>query len=410
MARDAAVPASAGGATRGPGAGGTGTSPSLSFAGRYLAYQGPGTAVHMLDRSTGGIADAGDAGIASSPVVLADGSAVLFSRAAGVLESEVVRWTAASGATERVATGSLEDATPTGSAVLVATSSPLVAGDTNGGRDLYVLDIAAGRYERTTLTTDGRQAPALPSAHGVLSGDGRTVAWSGPAAALVHTVDRSGPAPVAAPAVGFAPGATMGRTSIPVTLSWGAGAEPVCAWNLQRATGTGDFADVAVDPVTATSSGRNPVFGTSYRYRVRGADCEGDLDGFSASAQVLVNLREEANAALRYTGAWSQGTLADYSGGHTRYTTQPGAAVTYAFTGRGIAWIAPRGTLKGQAEVLVDGVSQGTIDLRLDAPGYRRIVFAKTFAAAGGHTLTIRALGAPASRPRIDVDALVVLR
>ena len=58
----------------------------------------------------------------------------------------------------------------------------------------------------------------------------------------------------------------------------------------------------------------------------------------------------------------------------------------------------------------MDGVKIRTIDLDASSLAHRRIVFSRAWATSGTHTIEIRVLGAPSSRPRVDVDAFIVLK
>jgi Tol biopolymer transport system component len=66
----------------------------------------------------------------------------------------------------------------------ISDSSNLVAGDSNGERDVFVRDLKTGRTRRVSVTSKGGQADDL-SADASLSGDGRFVAFSSYASNLV---------------------------------------------------------------------------------------------------------------------------------------------------------------------------------------------------------------------------------
>ena len=97
-------------------------------------------------------------------------------------------------------------------------------------------------------------------------------------------------------------------------------------------------------------------------------------------------------------------------GGAVKYSTETGATATLSFTERNVAGVAPKSSTRGRAEVWIDGVKGATVDLQLSTVLARRVVY-----SAGGldptvsHTLEVKVLGT-AGRPRVDVDAFVVLR
>ena len=91
------------------------------------------------------------------------------------------------------------------------------------------------------------------------------------------------------------------------------------------------------------------------------------------------------------------------------YSTQAGATATLEFTGRSVAWITSRATNRGKARISIDGSVVQTIDLRAGTTKHRQIVFAQSWSSVGAHTIQIEVLGQPTTRPRVDVDALVVV-
>lgn len=68
--------------------------------------------------------------------------------------------------------------------VFTSAASDLVPGDTNGQSDVFVRDLVAGTTLRVSVANDGTQADG-PSFQGVISADGRYVAFSSDAANLV---------------------------------------------------------------------------------------------------------------------------------------------------------------------------------------------------------------------------------
>ena len=92
-----------------------------------------------------------------------------------------------------------------------------------------------------------------------------------------------------------------------------------------------------------------------------------------------------------------------------RRTSRAGATATLRFTGREIAWVASKTPASGSARVLVDGKSVALVHLRATTAAQRRVVFARTWATAGTHTIRIVCLGTR-SHPQVSLDALLVLR
>lgn len=107
---------------------------------------------------------------------------------------------------------------------------------------------------------------------------------------------------------------------------------------------------------------------------------------------------------------WKPQSLSSASGEALAYSTDPGTKAKLAFTGRNVAWVAPKSRTRGKAEVCLDGRKVATVDLFSATAQVRRVVYAaNALNPSVTHTLQIKALGT-AGRPRVDVDAFVALR
>jgi Tol biopolymer transport system component len=141
----------------------------------------------------------------AEPSVSGDGDLVVFSTAASLTAgdtngvTDVYLRERSAGTTTLVSrdgTGVVGDAAssqPTISAggshvVFASDATNLVAADTNGRRDIFVADLAAGSLDRVSLTWQGAQADA-DSAEPAVSPDGRYVVFSSEAANMVPADD-----------------------------------------------------------------------------------------------------------------------------------------------------------------------------------------------------------------------------
>ncbi len=98
------------------------------------------------------------------------------------------------------------------------------------------------------------------------------------------------------------------------------------------------------------------------------------------------------------------------NGGTYRSSNHAGDTAAFRFTGPAITWVTKRGPDQGQAQILVDGVLKGTVDLYSPTVqmNYPRAISGLTSAA---HTLMIKVLGtknASATAANVVVDALIV--
>jgi hypothetical protein len=92
-----------------------------------------------------------------------------------------------------------------------------------------------------------------------------------------------------------------------------------------------------------------------------------------------------------------------------RSTSTAGRWASYTFTGRSIALVTTRGVTRGKVRIYVDGVLQATVDTYRSATQYRSIVWRKAYPSTVTKTIRVVVLGT-GGRPRVDLDAFVVLR
>jgi hypothetical protein len=223
-------------------------------------------------------------------------------------------------------------------------------------------------------------------------------------------------APTANPPVrSLVVGSTLGTPTVPVKLDWSATDQGsgVAQYQVQVSVNGGAYADVALPSATTTSLTRSLEPSKSYSHRVRAQDRAGNWSAWAPGASFTVDLRQENYQTVSYTGTWVLQALSTASGGYVKYASASGSKAKFSFTGRTIAWVAPKGADKGKAEVWIDGVKAATVDLYASSSQTRKMVFTKSWATSGTHTLEVRATNtknASSSGARVDVDAFVALR
>jgi hypothetical protein len=92
-----------------------------------------------------------------------------------------------------------------------------------------------------------------------------------------------------------------------------------------------------------------------------------------------------------------------------KYASIRGASVSYTFTGRAVAIVTTKSATRGKANVYLDGVLVVTVDPYSATTAYRSVVWTKTWASAGTHTVKIVVVGT-SGRPRLDIDAMAVIK
>jgi hypothetical protein len=206
-------------------------------------------------------------------------------------------------------------------------------------------------------------------------------------------------------------GGTVGYASTPLVVSWDSSdaASGVRAVELQQSTDGGAFARVGTFSPRTKSSLRYLNTGHTYRFRTRASDNAGNMSGWSEGGTFQLLRTEQTGGRVTYTGTWRTQRVSWASGGSLRYSAQRGATATMSLWGRAVSWVAPRGPLRGWAQVYVDGQYVQVVSLYSRTSVARRVAFVYRWATPGAHTLKIRVYGTP-GRPRIDVDAFIVIR
>jgi hypothetical protein len=119
---------------------------------------------------------------------------------------------------------------------------------------------------------------------------------------------------------------------------------------------------------------------------------------------------DDINDDVLYTGLWSHASFREAAGGTVSFSNSPGAVARLSFEGSEITWVYTKAFNRGIAEVRVDGVAAGEIDLY--SP---KIVWQarKTFGGLtpGKHTFEVIVAGrkdGAATDRFVDVDEFIV--
>lgn len=197
--------------------------------------------------------------------------------------------------------------------------------------------------------------------------------------------------------------------SIPAQLRWTASdvGSGLAAIEVGVTKGT-DAERVIPLPPSARSLDVTLAAANPYRVRVRARDGADNVSAWK-TLDIAPRLVQETSTAWRWSSGWTRSTSASASGGAARWAKARGASASLTTTMRAIALVAPRSTTRGSATVWIDGVKVATIKLYAEPTGARRIVFTRSWSSAGSHRITIKVLGT-AGHPRVDIDALVVIR
>jgi subtilisin family serine protease len=220
-------------------------------------------------------------------------------------------------------------------------------------------------------------------------------------------IDRTAPT-ASAPSASLRTGAALAGSALPLRLKWtasdggGAGLDHhELARSLNGATWTMLSAPSTIVDLSAASSG-------TVRYRTRAVDVAGNVSAWAYGPTLTPRLIQQTATSIHYHGTWSSSTLASFSGGSARYARSSTASATYTFTGRGIALVSTRATTRGKVRVYINGAYVAIVDL-WGPTQYRTVAWQKTWSTVGTRTIKLVVTGT-SGRPRVDLDAIAVLR
>jgi spore germination protein YaaH len=239
------------------------------------------------------------------------------------------------------------------------------------------------------------------------------VANTGPeatTAAATVLIDRTAPT-TGLPRTGLIAGGTFSGSTLAGRVTWSAsdtGGAGVASYDVERSVDGGAFAVIATG-LASPSLAVGLSSGHTYRFAVRARDHAGNIGSWKGGATTSTVVRQESSSFLAYAGSWHTATSSHFAGGAVRYATTLGAAVQYTFTGRSIAFVTTLAPTRGVVRLYLDGAFVANLDTGSATVAYREILWSRTFPTAASHTIRLVVLGT-AGRPRVDLDAFLVLR
>ena len=290
--------------------------------------------------------------------------------------------------------------------------------------DMTLADIFTGaRSEQTAalvvlpLTPNNPANPAVDSADPAVCAASPVNAEdlrgrSRPAACDMGAFELDNVAPtVSAPAVSLRTGVRVSGSAVPVHLTWSGDDDQygtgIAAWTLQRSTDGGATWVTLGGTLTGTSYDTTMTSGQATRFRVRATDHDGTTSSWAATLRTA-SLVQQTAATVTRTGTWSTATGTGYSGGSTSRSIAKGASTTLVFTGYEVALVSTLAMSCGRVNLYADSKAVDVLDLQA-TDGPRFVLGRQAFGTSARHTLKVVVQGT-AGRPRVDVDAFVVLK
>ncbi len=223
-------------------------------------------------------------------------------------------------------------------------------------------------------------------------------------------IDDTAPVMTGGPSLTLRPGATLSGTRIPVSVAFGgsdAGGAGLQSFEISRSIDGGVTWGV---PFGVAGSPYRTFIATGgrVRFRIRAVDRVGNRSAWSYGSPISARLIQQGSASVAYHGTWTPVSADAYSGGSIRAASVAGRSATFTFTGRAVGWVTTMAPTRGKAKIYVDGVYKATVDLRAASWTARALAWRISFSSSATRTLKVVVVGT-AGRPRVDVDAFVVL-
>ena len=204
-------------------------------------------------------------------------------------------------------------------------------------------------------------------------------------------------------------GGTAAGGNIPVTFGWGASdASGIRSYEVWLSIDGTWYSQLAATTAKSVRWGLTP--GSSYGLAYRATDTAGNTSAwvYGPTFQVL-SVQDSNTTSIRYAGTWRAYSGTEPLSGTMRYSGTAGSTASMTFTGRAVSWVATRAVNRGIGYVYIDGTYVGSVDSYASATQWRSVVFARSWASSGTHTITIKVAGT-SGRPTIDLDAFAILR
>lgn len=246
--------------------------------------------------------------------------------------------------------------------------------------------------------------------HEVVAADGT---WKTVVSRLL--VDADPPTTPGAPASSFVVGSTLNLRSgtstwsLPIRSTWAASSDlgtGTVRYELSQSIDSGGPETPLM--TSSTSATQSLLTGHTWQYSIDAVDALGNTS--SAATGPILTPSVVVTPSVTYSSGWHSATSASYAGGSAKYSTTAGASATYKFSGaRAVGFVSYKASTRGSVKIYLDGHYKGTVSLYSLTSRARQIAWQIGGLSTGTHTLKLVVVGT-AHRPRVDVDAFVLLK
>jgi hypothetical protein len=197
---------------------------------------------------------------------------------------------------------------------------------------------------------------------------------------------------------------------VTVRLDWtgsdsGAG---VARYEVGQSTNGGAWSTVSTNLLVPRFS-KALSTGTDYRFRVRAIDRAGNTSSWANGSTFRLAGYQDSHSAIRYSDSWTKSSSTAYWGGSTRRSSTTSASATFTFTGRSVAWVAPKGPTRGSARIYINGSYVESISLYSATAAPTQVVGVWKWSSVATRSISVRVRGT-SGHPRVDVDGFAVIR
>jgi hypothetical protein len=207
-------------------------------------------------------------------------------------------------------------------------------------------------------------------------------------------------------------------SSSQIHLNWADNSNNETGFRIERKLGAGGaYAEIATVGANVTSYANTALAGgTVYYYRVRaynGAGVSAYTSESNGCTGVISGTADGKSPNIVYSGSGWINDTAVYPqayAGSQNYSATAGSKATFSFSGTSIRWVHLQFPHMGIANVTIDGINKGNVDLYSSSSLWQQV---NTYSSlgSGNHTITITVTGTkhPSSTGTwVDVDAFFV--